>query len=141
MTKYKFIVAAVLAFVAALAAAMASAAVPLYLQIDGRWYETTPGTSVTLSFGTLDASGVTLSACHRTDFTQQSSDGIWLFYGPYYDSIMDIQSLQWRVVENQPASRVIVLRTSDSNVVCTNEVVSPETGTYFVDPIYANGFE
>lgn len=118
-----------------------AAAVPLYLQIDGRWYETTAGSPVTLSFGTFEASGAQLSACHRADFVTQPTGGIWVFYGPYYDTVRDIQYVQWRGVEDHPASRVIVLRTSDYNVICNQEVVSPETGTYFVDPIFANGFD
>lgn len=113
---------------------------PVYLDIDGHWYQfnaAQPGESAWSWYGSFGSIAWTTTAanCRREDGGWIGTEPPMMYYGPSAFGI-PITFFFYRLLPNDPSKGWMHYTTRYGNVICDNEIPSP-----IPDEIFGNGFE
>ena len=121
---------------------------PVYVELDGRWYETEWATPfIWINRPVLFLRAARMDLCNRTDGQSQVFGGAFYAYAGTF-SVPIYQVTSWRVHRpaGSPGITVISVNTLPGNIGCLNEVAPPYAETIFrhgfeLDGVMVNGFE
>lgn len=123
---------------ASLAAAVmlnvASASVPLYLELDGAYYSIAPGSVVEYEGSAWVAPQTSMIGCNRRNNQVQQFSNFALLYGPNLDVVYLSGSSYSCFGDAADEACVLAMTSPTGDIVCGGVVAPP-------DPIFADGFD
>lgn len=119
------------------AAGSVSAAPPIYMQLDGRWYTIGDGPRIWWydGYGFYMPTS-TATGCVRANGGSQTFGGIGLYLGQFFYPVYRIKAFSYRSIPQLPGYFGMYYTSEPGDMVCDNEIPSP-----IPDKIFANGFE
>ena len=117
-----------------LCSATAASAVPLYLELDGVYYDIPPGATVEYIGDAWVITPTSMTACDRRNGQVQQFSNFALFYGPNLDVVYLTGSSYYCVGSAADEACVLALTSTTGDILCGGVVAAP-------DPIFANSFD
>jgi len=113
----------------------ASPTVPLYLQLDGVYYDVPAGGTVEYIGDAWVVTQTSMTACDRRNGEVQQFSNFALFYGPNLDVVyLNLSSSYACMGSTSDEACVLALASTTGDILCGGAVAAP-------DPIFANGFD